>query len=141
MARSILASAVVLALIAPAAFAGDNVTPPPMPTLQSLQNLPGPPPPSVTLTINPDGTTEWDGQPIAGVPDLQDKLAHKTLQDPMLELDLHFHTVSELSASNRQTLLEVLELAAKFGYVHVQATTDGAKLTVLGPTAVDSAPK
>ncbi|HUN38725.1 MAG TPA: hypothetical protein VMU81_00395 [Acetobacteraceae bacterium] len=137
MPRSILTSALLLVLLAPAALAGAN---PPAP-VPDLPNLPGPPPPSVTLTINPDGSAIWDGQPLTGVPDLQDKLAHKTLQDPKLELDLHFHTVSELGESNRQTLLEVLELAAKFGYVHVQATTDGAKLTVLGPTAVDSAPK
>jgi hypothetical protein len=136
MARSVLAAATLLVLLGPAARAGDNM-PPPSPA----PGLPGPPPSSVTLTIKPDGTTEWDGEPLSGVPDLQDKLEHKTLQDPKLELDLHFHTVSELGDSNRQTLLEVLELAAKFGYVHVQATTDGAKLTVLGPTAVESAPK
>jgi hypothetical protein len=135
MAHSVLATAVLLVLLAPAARAGDNEPPSPVP------GLPGPPPSSVTLTINPDGSAEWDGEQLSGVPDLQDKLEHKTLQDPKLELDLHFHTVTQLGDSNRQTLLEVLELAAKFGYVHVQATTDGARLTVLGPTAVESAPK
>ena len=97
--------------------------------------------PPVTLTINPDGTAVWDGEPLASGPDLENKLARQTKQDPKLQLDLRFHTVGQLGDSNRQTLLDVLELAAKFGYVHVQSTTDGARLTVLGPGAVESAPK
>lgn len=126
----------LLALVSPAAFAAGSANNTP-----ALPALPGPPPSSVTLSINPDGTATWDGEPLSGVPDLRDKLAHKTLQDPKLELDLHFHTVTQLGDSNRETLLEVLELAARYGYVHVQATADGAKLTVLGPNAVDTAPK
>ena len=126
---------VLLALLAPAAYAGDNGPPVAMPDVSTATQ------PPVTLTINPDGTAVWDGEPLAGVPELKDKLAHQTEQDPKLELELHFHGVDELRDSNRQTLLQVLEVAAKFGYVHVQSTTDGALLTVIGPTAVEGAPK
>lgn len=132
--RSILLVAVLLTLPAPAAFAGKNDPPP-------ATGVPATTPPPVTLTINPDGTAVWDGEPLASVPDLENKLARQTEQDPKLQLDLRFHTVGQLGDSNRQTLLDVLELAAKFGYVHVQATTDGARLTVLGPGAVELAPK
>jgi len=135
--RSLWLAALLSVVLCPAAVAAGGANDQPA----LLPALPGPPPSSVTLTINPDGTATWNGEPLSGVPDLQDKLAHKSLQDPKLELDLHFHTVTQLGESNRETLLEVLELAAKFGYVHVQATTDGAKLTVLGPTAVEAAPK
>ena len=97
-----------------------------------------PPPASqrpVTLTINPDGSATWDGQPLSGEPELEHKLARRTQQDPKLELDLHFHSVAQLSDSNRQTLLDILELTARFGYVHVESTGSGVRLTVLGPTA------
>jgi hypothetical protein len=35
--------------------------------------------------------------------------------------------------------MDIVELTARFGYVHVEATTNGAKLTVLGPTAAEAA--
>jgi len=132
--RSTLLVAVLLTLPAPAAFAGEGGSPPATGVPATMQ-------PPVTLTINPDGTAVWDGEPLASGPDLENKLARQTKQDPKLQLDLRFHTVGQLGDSNRQTLLDVLELAAKFGYVHVQSTTDGARLTVLGPGAVESAPK
>lgn len=132
-----LAVAVVLAVAisgATGAVAGDD---------GSLQQIPGLPPSQqpVILTINPDGTAIWNGEPLANPPALENKLAHQAAQDPKLELDVKFHNVGGLSDSNRQTLLDILELTAKFGYVHVQATDGGARLTVLGPAAVQQAPK
>lgn len=94
----------------------------------------------VTLTINPDGTASWNGEPLASEPALKDKLAHQTQQVPKLELDLRFHSVSGLSDSNRQTLLDIVELTARYGFVHVETNRDGATLTVLGPTATGAAP-
>ena len=130
-----LAASLGIALAAPVAFAaGTGSAPSPLLDLPPAQS-------PVTLTINPDGTAVWDGQPLNGVPALKDKLTHKAQQDPTLELDVHFHNVGQLNDSNRQTLLDVLELAAKFGYVHVQAIPDGARLTVLGPNAVGTATK
>jgi hypothetical protein len=97
---------------------------------------------AVTLTINPDGTAVWDGEPLPDEPALKNKLARRTQQAPRLELDLRFHSVGQLSDSNRQTLLDIVELTARFGFVHVETTGNGAKLTVLGPAAVDaSVPK
>jgi len=93
----------------------------------------------VSLTINPDGTAVWDGEPLANEPALKEKLARRTQQAPRLELDLTFHSVGQLSDSNRQTLLDIVELTAQFGYVHVQTTGNGATLTVLGPSAADAA--
>jgi biopolymer transport protein ExbD len=93
----------------------------------------------VALTINPDGTAVWNGEPLDSEPALQDKIARQTQQAPRLELDVRFHSVGALSDSNRQTLLDVVELAARYGYVHVQATGDGATLTVLGPSAAGAA--
>ncbi len=98
-----------------------------------------PPQKQVTLTINPDGTAVWNGEPLASEPELKDKLAHQTQQAPKLELDLRFHSVGALSDSNRQTLLDLVELTARFGYVHVETTSDGATLTVLGPSAASAA--
>ena len=98
-----------------------------------------PPQKQVTLTINPDGTAVWNGEPLANEPALKDKLAHQTQQAPKLELDLRFHSVGALSDSNRQTLLDLVELTARFGYVHVETTSDGATLTVLGPSAASAA--
>jgi biopolymer transport protein ExbD len=96
----------------------------------------------VTLTINPDGSASWNGEPLPSEPALQDKIARQTQQAPKLELDLRFHSVGQLSDSNRQTLMDIIELTARFGYVHVEATGDGAKLTVLGPSAAAAvAPK
>jgi biopolymer transport protein ExbD len=92
----------------------------------------------VTLTINPDGTAVWNNEPLANEPALEDKLAHQTQQAPKLELDLRFHSVGALSDSNRQTLMDIVELTARFGFVHVEATEGGAKLTVLGPAAADA---
>ncbi len=134
--RSILLVAVLLTQPpAPAAFAGKPDPPP-------ATGVPATTPPPVTLTINPDGTAVWHGEPLASVPDLENKLARQTEQDPKLQLDLRFHTVGQLGDSNRQTLLDVLELAAQFGYVHVQSTTDGAPgRDELGPGAVELAPK
>jgi hypothetical protein len=97
---------------------------------------------AVTLTINPDGTASWNGEALPGEPALQDKIARQTQQAPKLELDLRFHSVGQLSDSNRQTLMDIVALTARFGYVHVEATGDGAKLTVLGPSAAAAvAPK
>lgn len=97
---------------------------------------------TVTLTINPDGTAVWNGEPLASEPALKDKIARQTQQAPRLELDLRFHSVGQLSDSNRQTLMDIVELTAQFGYVHVETTGNGAKLTVLGPSAADAtAPK
>lgn len=98
-----------------------------------------PPQKQVTLTINPDGTASWNGEPLTSEPALKDKLAHQTHQVPRLELDLRFHSVGELSDSNRQTLLDIIELTARYGFVHVEATSDGATLTVLGPNATGGA--
>jgi biopolymer transport protein ExbD len=89
----------------------------------------------VTLTINPDGSASWNGEPLPSAPALQDKIERQTQQAPKLELDLQFHAVGQLSDSNRQTLMDIIALTARFGYVHVEATGDGAKLTVLGPSA------
>jgi biopolymer transport protein ExbD len=94
----------------------------------------------VALTINPDGTASWNGEPLANEPALKDKLARQTQQSPKLELDLRFHTVGALSDSNRQTLLDIVELTARYGFVHVETTGSGATLTVLGPSAVDAPP-
>jgi hypothetical protein len=94
----------------------------------------------VNLVINPDGTAVWDGTPLPNTPALKDKLARRTEQTPKLELDLYFHTVDGLTDSNRQTLLDVLALTAQYGYVHVDSTINGAKLTVLGPSAADATP-
>lgn len=94
----------------------------------------------VTLTINPDGSAAWNSEPLAGEPALEDKIAHQTLQTPRLELDVRFHSVGQLSDSNRQTLLDIVELTARFGYVHVETTRGGAKLTVLGPAAAEAPP-
>lgn len=97
---------------------------------------------AVTLTINPDGSASWDGVPLPSEPALQDKIVRQTQQAPKLELDLQFHSVGQLSDSNRQTLMDIIELTARFGYVHVEATGDGARLTVLGPSAAAAvAPK
>lgn len=94
----------------------------------------------VSLTINPDGSASWNGKPLAGEPALKDKLAHQTQQAPRLELDLRFHSVGSLDESNRQTLMDIVELTAKYGYVHVETTGNGARLTILGPTAVAAPP-
>jgi len=104
----------------------------------AVANAADTPPPPVTLTINPDGTAVWNGEPLPDEPALKDKLAHRAQQAPKLELDLRFHSVGALSDSNRQTLLDVLELTAQFGFVHVETTAGGARLTVLGPSAADS---
>jgi biopolymer transport protein ExbD len=93
----------------------------------------------VTLTINPDGTASWNGEPLASEPALKDKLARQTQQVPRLELDLRFHSVGSLSDSNRQTLLDIVELTARYGFVHVETTGNGATLTVLGPSATGAA--
>jgi hypothetical protein len=95
--------------------------------------------PAVNLTINPDGSAVWNGEPLTSAPALKNKIARQAQQAPQLELDLRFHTVGDLSESNRQTLLEIIELSAQFGFVHVEATGDGAKLTVLGPNAAQAA--
>lgn len=97
--------------------------------------------PPVTLTINPDGSAAWNGEPLSGVPEIKNKLARRTLQDPKLELDLFFHSAPGLEDSNRQTLLQVLQLAAQFGYVHLETTQSGIKLILLGPSAAKTAPK
>lgn len=97
--------------------------------------------PPVSLTINPDGSASWNGEALSGVPAIKNKLATRTLQDPKLELDLFFHTAPGLGDSNRQTMLEVLRLAAKFGYVHLERTGSGVRLILLGPKAAQSAPK
>ncbi len=98
-----------------------------------------PPQKPVTLTINPDGSAVWNGEPLPSEPALKDKIARQTQQAPKLELDLRFHSVGQLDESNRQTLMDIVELTARFGYVHVEATANGAKLTVLGPTAAEAA--
>jgi hypothetical protein len=98
-----------------------------------------PPQKPVTLTINPDGSAVWNGEPLPSEPALRDKIARQTQQAPKLELDLRFHSVGQLDESNRQTLMDIVELTARYGYVHVEATTNGAKLTVLGPTAAEAA--
>jgi biopolymer transport protein ExbD len=96
----------------------------------------------VALTINPDGTVVWNGEPLASEPALKDKIARQTQQAPRLELDLQFHSVAQLSDSNRQTLLDIVELTARYGFVHVEATGGGVTLTVLGPSAAaGAAPK
>ena len=77
--RSILLVAVLLTLPMLAAFAGKNDPPP-------ATGVPATTPPPVTLTINPDGTAVWDGEPLASVPDLENKLARQTEQDPKLQL-------------------------------------------------------
>jgi hypothetical protein len=105
----------------------------------AVANAADTPPPAVSLTINPDGTAVWNGEPLPNEPALKDKLAHRTQQAPKLELDLRFHSVGPLNDSNRQTLLDILELTAQFGYVHVETTGSGARLTVLGPAAADTA--
>jgi biopolymer transport protein ExbD len=100
------------------------------------------PPPTekqVTLTINPDGTASWNGEPLLSEPALKDKLAHQTQQVPKLELDLRFHSVGGLSDSNRQTLMDIVEITARYGFVHVETNRDGARLTVLGPSAPGAA--
>ncbi len=94
----------------------------------------------VALTINPDGTASWNGEPLASEPALKDKIAHQTQQVPKLELDLRFHSVGSLSDSNRQTLMDIVELTAQYGFVHVETTSSGAKLTVLGPSAAEATP-
>jgi biopolymer transport protein ExbD len=94
----------------------------------------------VTLTINPDGTAVWNGVPLGSEPALKDKIARQTQQAPRLELDLQFHSVGQLSDSNRQTLLDIVELTARYGFVHVEAHgDDGVTLTVLGPHAAAGA--
>jgi biopolymer transport protein ExbD len=100
-----------------------------------------PPQQQVTLTINPDGSASWNGEPLLSEPALKEKLAHQTQQGPKLELDIRFHSVGSLSDSNRQTLLDVVELAARYGFVHVEPSGTGATLTVLGPSAGATAPK
>jgi hypothetical protein len=141
MSRSACACALLLAasLVAPAAFGAGNGPGSNAPggVLLPVEGA-GPP---VSLTINPDGTAVWNGEPLAGVPELKNKLARRSLQDPKLELDLFFHSAPGLTDSNRQTLLEVLQLAAQFGFVHLEATDSGARLILLGPTASKTAPK
>jgi hypothetical protein len=97
--------------------------------------------PAVTLTINPDGSAAWNGVPLTNEPALKNKLTHQAQHDPRLQLDVQFHSVGQLNDSNRKTLLDILELTAKFGYVHVEPTEGGARLTVLGPNALPAAPK
>jgi hypothetical protein len=130
-AVSLLAAVVLAVGSAWAAGAGPN---------GPLLPLPGKSPP-VTLTINPDGSASWNGEALSGVPAIKNKLATRTLQDPKLELDLFFHTAPGLGDSNRQTLLEVLRLAARFGFVHLEKTDTGVRLILLGPTAASPAPK
>ena len=98
------------------------------------------PPDAVTLSINPDGSAVWNGEPLADEPSLEARLAHRAQQSPRLQLDLQFHSVGSLSDSNRKTLLDIVELAARFGYVHVENVGNGARLTVLGPSSSDPSP-
>lgn len=93
---------------------------------------------AVTLTINPDGTATWNGEALPNEPALEAKVAQHATQSPKLQLDLRFHTVAGLSDSNRQTLLDLIELTARYGFVHVETTKSGAKLTVLGPAAAEA---
>ena len=123
-----------VALAVAAALAGGVQT---MPTLAA--DAPKPPD-AVTLSINPDGSAVWNGEPLADEPSLEAKLAHRTQQTPRLQLDLQFHSVGSLSDSNRKTLLDILELVARYGYVHVENVGNGARLTVLGPSASDTPP-
>jgi hypothetical protein len=90
---------------------------------------------AVVLSIGPDGTTMWNGEPIRNEPALEAKLRQRTQQTPKLQLDLQFHNVGQLSESNRKTLMDLVELTARFGYVHVENFGNGVRLTVLGPTA------
>ena len=90
---------------------------------------------AVTLSINPDGTATWNGERLANEPALEAKVAQHATQSPKLQLDLRFHTVSGLNDSNRQTLLDLIELTARYGYVHVETFNNGARLTVLAPSA------
>jgi len=135
--RSALRIVAIVAAIgaAPCAFAADGASTAATPDLLPPAQKP------VTLTINPDGTAMWDGVPLPIGPALKEKLAHRTQQDPRLELNLHFHSVGSLSDSNRQTLIDIVELTAQFGYVHIEPISDGVRLTVLGPTAAEAAPK
>ena len=100
MVRSLLRGAVPVAAVCAmlGIVAGDG----------AVANAADTPPPPVTLTINPDGTAVWNGEPLPNEPALRDKLAHRTQQAPKLELDLQFHSVGTLSDSNRQTLLDIL---------------------------------
>lgn len=144
MVRSILrAVALIAALGAGCAIGGAiaHAADPSPPLKPNVAATPSPQKP-VTLTINPDGTASWNGEPLASEPALKDKLARQAEQVPRLELDLRFHSVGSLSDSNRQTLLDIVELTAKYGFVHVETTANGATLTVLGPsTTGDPAPK
>jgi biopolymer transport protein ExbD len=95
----------------------------------------------VDLTINPDGSAVWNGEPLPSEPALKNRLARQTQQTPKLELDLRFHSVGSLGDSNQQTLMDIVALTAQYGFVHVETTADGAKLTVLGPSATSAPPK
>ena len=122
MVRSVLRVAGLVAAIGVSGAMAHAADTPPAPQKQ------------VTLMINPDGTASWNGEPLDSEPALKDKLAHQTQQVPRLELNIRFHTVGALSDSNRQTLLDVVELAARYGFVHVESSGAGATLTVLGPS-------
>jgi hypothetical protein len=139
MVRSIWRAAGLVAAVGIGCAVGGAVVyaadPPPT---RSPTDVPAPQKP-VTLTINPDGTASWNGEPLASEPALKDKLARQAQQVPRLELDLRFHSVGSLSDSNRQTLLDIVELTARYGFVHVETTGSGATLTVLGPSATGAA--
>jgi hypothetical protein len=95
---------------------------------------------TVNLAINPDGTAVWNGEPLSSEPELKARIAQRAQQSPKLQLDLQFHSVGSLNESNIKTLRDLIEMAAHFGYVHVETNGNGATLTVLGPAAGDSAP-
>jgi biopolymer transport protein ExbD len=95
---------------------------------------------TVTLSVNRDGSIIWNGERLPNQQALEARLANRTQRSPSLQLDIRFHSVGSLGDSNRQTLLDLVELTARFGYVHVESVTNGARLTVLGPTAGEDAP-
>ena len=92
---------------------------------------------AVTLSINPDGTATWNGEPVANEPALEARVAQRAALAPKLQLDLRFHSVTSLNESNRQTLLDLIEITARYGYVHVETYSNGARLTVLGKPVAD----
>lgn len=92
---------------------------------------------AVTLSINPDGTATWNGEPLANEPALEARVAQRAAQTPKLQLDLQYHSVSSLNDSNRKTLQDLIELTARYGFVHVETFSDGARLTVLAPSVAE----
>ena len=92
----------------------------------------------VTLSVNPDGTVVWNGERLPNKPALENRLVRRTQESPKLELDVQFQSNGFQTDSNRKTLTDLLELTARFGYVHIVNSADGVRLIVLGPTVGDA---